>query len=40
LRLTAKINKSKNNNSSAAVQIFLLSLATAFYMHKYLAAPL
>ncbi|OEG69638.1 hypothetical protein ATZ36_02020 [Candidatus Endomicrobiellum trichonymphae] len=38
--LTAKINKSKNNNSSAAVQIFSLALATAFYMYEYLAAPL
>jgi heat shock protein HtpX len=38
--LTAKINKSKNNNSSAAVQIFSIALATAFYIYEYLAAPL
>lgn len=38
--LTSKINKSKNNNSSAAAQIFLLALATAFYIYGYLVAPL
>jgi hypothetical protein len=38
--LTAKTNKFKNNNSSVAVQIFLLALATAFYVYGYLAVPI
>jgi heat shock protein HtpX len=38
--LIAKINKPKNNNSSAAAQIFLLALVAAFYIWGYMVAPL